>query len=110
MKPCRRSAFLSVPCTYLKTLESQRLAKASKVTHKAHKFTESLMTELSTYYGAWAVHQCALCIFTKSGPLSNQANSRCIAHAGYFDTLQDNKHLREKTTNLREKTTAFSLK
>ena len=33
----------------------------------------------------WAMHQCALCIFTKSGPLSNQANVRCIAHAGYFD-------------------------
>ena len=33
-----------------------------------------------------------------------------ICQAGYFDTLQDNKHLREKTTNLREKTTAFSLK
>ena len=49
------------------------------------------------------MHQCALCIFTKSGPLSNQAYHRCIAHAGYFDKLQDNKHLRENPTNLREK-------
>ena len=51
----------------------------------------------------WAMHHCALCIFTKSGALSNQANHRCIAHAGYFDKLQDNKHLRENPTNLREK-------
>ena len=49
------------------------------------------------------MHHCALCIFTKSGALSNQANDRCIAHAGYFDKLQDNKHLRENPTNLREK-------
>ena len=49
------------------------------------------------------MHLCALCIFTKSGALSNQANDRCIAHAGYFDKLQDNKHLRENPTNLREK-------
>ena len=49
------------------------------------------------------MHLCAFCIFTKSGALSNQANHRCIAHAGYFDKLQDNKHLRENPTNLREK-------
>ena len=51
----------------------------------------------------WAMHQCALCIFTKSGALSNKAKHSCIAHAGYFDKLQDNKHLRENPTNLREK-------
>ena len=49
------------------------------------------------------MHLLAFCIFTKSGALSNQANDRCIAHAGYFDKLQDNKHLRENPTNLREK-------
>ena len=49
------------------------------------------------------MHLCAFCIFTKSGALSNQANDRCIAHAGYFDKLQDNKHLRENPSNLREK-------
>ena len=58
---------------------------------------------MSSRIVAWAVHQSALCIFTKSAPLSNQAKHRCIAHAGYFDMLQENKHLREKPTNLREK-------
>ena len=58
---------------------------------------------LPTAQHPWAMHHCALCIFTKSGALSNQANHRCIAHAGYFDKLQDNKHLRENPTNLREK-------
>ena len=66
--------------------------------------------EARPQWTAWAMHQCALYIFTKSGPLSNQAKHRCIAHAGYFDKLQDNKHLREKPTELREKPTAFSLK
>ena len=61
-------------------------------------------------YYAWVMHKYALCLFTSGGALFNQANIRCIAHAGYFDKLQDNKHLREKTTVLREKTTAFSLK
>ena len=56
------------------------------------------------------MHKYTLCLFTSGGALFNQANLRCIAHAGYFDKLQDNKHLREKTTVLREKTTAFSLK
>ena len=58
---------------------------------------------LGSIFLAWAMHLCAFCIFTKSGALSNQANDRCIAHAGYFDKLQDNKHLRENPTNLREK-------
>ena len=62
------------------------------------------------FFGPWVMHKYALCLFTSGGALFNQANLRCIAHAGYFDKLQDNKHLREKTTVLREKTTAFSLK
>ena len=64
---------------------------------------------MSSRIVAWAVHQSALCIFTKSGPLSNQANNKCIAHAGYFDMLQDNKHLRENPIKLRENPTAFLL-
>ena len=60
-------------------------------------------TKKMAFPHTWAMHLCAFCIFTKSGALSNQANDRCIAHAGYFDKLQDNKHLRENPTNLREK-------
>ena len=65
--------------------------------------TGSRISKFNSSNHPWAMHHCALCIFTKSGALSNQANHRCIAHAGYFDKLQDNKHLRENPTNLREK-------
>ena len=36
----------------------------------------------------WVMHKYALCLFTSGGALFNQANVRCIAHAGYFDTLR----------------------
>ena len=72
--------------------EASHLFADFEVNYSVSKRTWHLKTRLFTWpmntFVSWVMHQCALCIFTKSGPLSNQANIRCIAHAGYFDTLR----------------------
>ena len=51
-------------------------------------FNKTVSSRITKGAPSWVMHKYALCLFTSGGALFNQANVRCIAHAGYFDTLR----------------------